>query len=183
VLEKKIALLAVERPANHPARHLPEVFQAAIRDREARSSETIRTWVTLLAVAIVGATAPAARYGLQHVPGTLAVFSSALILVLGMCVLTGWLSFHLRAARRADATLFSWLTALMPADGHQPIDRAARSGVVQAPALLAPTRAAQLGGPGESILLRARTSRHEHPAALIGPAALESAEEPMMQRR
>lgn len=147
----------------------------------------MRTWITLLALAVVGATAPAAPYGLQHMSGTLALFCAAAAGVLGTCVLTGWLISEGRFSRGAMAALFSRFAAHAGGHGSRPAERLPQSGSFpQAPARTGSTHISQLGEPGESVLLRARTSRHGDPIALREPAGLPGgrpAEEPMMQRR
>ena len=142
----------------------------------------MRTLMTLVALAVVGAMAPAAPYTLRHASGTLAVFSAAVVLVLGTCILSGWLISEVWSTRPAEPRLLSRLTAPVPVEAALGAEWAAHStAALQASALMAPRRATQLGGPGESILLRARTARHGLPAFLLEPAVLQGSDE--TQRR
>ncbi len=151
----------------------------------------MRTLITLLALAMVGAAAPVAPHGLQHLSGTLAVFSTAVVAVLGTCLLTGWLRSEPRFARGAVA---GWYSRFAPDTAYEraTAERLPQSvSLHQAPALVGARPMVQLGEPGESVLLRARTSRYGHPryghpVALRDPAGFHGglpAEEATMQRR
>src|SRR5262245_55969298 len=88
----------------------------------------MRTLMTLLALAVLGATAPAAPYTLRHVPGTLGLFLAAVIAVLGTCILSGWLISEVWSARPAAARLAGRLSP-RPVDAGLPAEWAPQSAV------------------------------------------------------
>jgi len=60
----------------------------------------MRTIAIVFALAVVGATAPAAPYGLGRLSLALLVFGAALIVLLAACLVTGWFLSELRTLMR-----------------------------------------------------------------------------------
>ena len=146
----------------------------------------MRTLITLLALAMVGAAAPVAPHGFQHLSGTLAVFATAVVSVLGTCLVAGWLRSEARVSHGAVAALYSRFAPGTAADDRLVAERFAQAGAVhQTPGLTGMRHVVQLGEPGESVMLRARTTRHGHSVGRREPIGLqdEISAEGTMQRR
>jgi hypothetical protein len=61
----------------------------------------MRTIAILFTLAVVGGAAPAASFGLGHLPVAVLLFAAALVVFLAACLASGWLLFEHRTLVRA----------------------------------------------------------------------------------
>ena len=93
----------------------------------------MRTIAIVFALTVVGGAAPAAPYDRGHLSTAVLVFAAALVVLLGACLVSGWLLWELRTLMRTARSRSAPAGMMMPAPVSQPALWPARSLPVDRP--------------------------------------------------